>query len=180
MPRFTVLATTCFCIGLTIVVFAQSQRTDAEQPFNSDTAAVDDNLIKRVNALEDRVQNLERRLAEYHESQRIAYRTVPFGPIVAKVQDQQSNRHRTLTLDLILVVNESDTQIVQRAVSDIAVQIKESICAHLADMTLQDLRGSAGQKRLRDSIAEKINQQLTRSQRAEYVDEILFSKFILD
>ncbi len=100
----------------------------------------------------------------------------PFGEVVVNLNEGRMNRY--LRLDITLMV-EGDTH-VEKAFTETMERKKPVLTswllAYLADMNMDDVRGAAGQNRLRREIQNAFNANLFPDGDDQVVD-ILFEEF---
>ncbi len=101
---------------------------------------------------------------------------VPFGQVVVNLNEGRMNRY----LQLGITIQTTGDAMVQQELTE-AVEKKKAILqnwllAYLADMSMDDIRGAAGQNRLRREIHDQFSRVLYPNGEGE-IEDILFEEF---
>jgi flagellar basal body-associated protein FliL len=99
---------------------------------------------------------------------------VPFGRIVVNLNEPTLTKY--LTLEITLQVDGKDTAAVTSAVEERMPVLRTWLTAHLADKSMDDVRGKVGVNRMRREIQDQFNALLFEDGR-ERVTDVLFEEF---
>jgi flagellar basal body-associated protein FliL len=99
---------------------------------------------------------------------------VSFGDIVVNLDEGRLNRY--LRVKLTLQVPSSDTDEVEAALEKHRSILKNWLLSYLGDKSMDDIRGAAGQNRLRREIQDYFNTVLSVGD-DERVQDVLFEEF---
>lgn len=99
---------------------------------------------------------------------------VPFGRTVVNLNDPTLTRY--LSLEVTLQADGADEEDVKTAMSSRKPILQTWLTSHLADKTLEDIRGKVGVNRLRREIQDNFNQLLFTDGK-ERIQDILFEEF---
>jgi flagellar basal body-associated protein FliL len=99
---------------------------------------------------------------------------VPFGEVVANLNDGRMSRY--LRLNMTLRVDAKQEAEVAKAVEEQKVLLKDWLLRYLSDQTMEDIRGAAGQNRLRREILEQFNTMLFPDG-YDRLHDVLFEEF---
>lgn len=99
---------------------------------------------------------------------------VPFGRTVVNLNDPTLTRY--LSLEVTLQANGPDEEDVKSAMESRKPILQTWLTGHLADKTLEDVRGKIGVNRLRREIQDNFNALLFSDGR-ERIQDILFEEF---
>ena len=99
---------------------------------------------------------------------------VPFGRTVVNLNDPTLTRY--LSLEVTLQANGPDEEDVKTAMESRKPILQTWLTGHLADKTLEDVRGKIGVNRLRREIQDNFNALLFTDGR-ERIQDILFEEF---
>ncbi len=99
---------------------------------------------------------------------------VPFGRIVVNLNEPALTKY--LSLDITLLADGKDDSVVRSAVEERLPILRTWLTSHLADKTMEDVRGKAGVNRLRREIQDQFNALLFEDGR-ERVRDVLFEEF---
>ena len=99
---------------------------------------------------------------------------VPFGRIVVNLNEPTLTKY--LTLELTLQADGKDAAAVRSAVEDRMPVLRTWLTAHLADKSMDDVRGKVGVNRMRREIQDQFNALLFEDGR-ERVTDVLFEEF---
>lgn len=101
---------------------------------------------------------------------------LPFGDVVVNLNEGRMNRY--LRLKITLQISESPERVVELE-QEVAKQrsiMTSWLLGYLADMSMEDIRGAAGQNRLRREIHDQFNLVLFPDGQGE-VQDVLFEEF---
>lgn len=99
---------------------------------------------------------------------------VPFGEVVVNLADQRMSRY--LRLKITMQVYGSD---VEQATADVELHqaiLRNWLLGYLSNLQLEDIRGAAGQNRIRREVQNKFNDVLSPDG-VDVVHDILFEEF---
>ncbi len=99
---------------------------------------------------------------------------VPFGRIVVNLNEPALTKY--LSLDITLLADGKDDVAVRSAVEERLPILRTWLTGHLADKSMEDVRGKAGVNRLRREIQDQFNALLFEDGR-ERVRDVLFEEF---
>ena len=99
---------------------------------------------------------------------------VPFGRTVVNLNDPTLTRF--LSLEVTMQANGDDEEAVKSALAARKPILQTWLTSHLADKTLDDIRGKVGVNRLRREIQDNFNALLFTDGR-ERIQDILFEEF---
>ncbi len=99
---------------------------------------------------------------------------VPFGRIVVNLNEPALTKY--LSLDITLLSDGKDEASVSSAVEDRLPILRTWLTSHLADKSMEDVRGKVGINRLRREIQDQFNALLFDDGR-ERVRDVLFEEF---
>lgn len=101
---------------------------------------------------------------------------VDFGQVVVNLDEGRLNRYLQVTISL--QVSEKDReQVVSRVAASKAV-LTNWLLSYLSDQEMQDIRGAAGQNRLRREIRDEFNSVLFPDG-YDRIDQVLFMQFVV-
>lgn len=80
---------------------------------------------------------------------------VPFGEVAVNLDDQRLNRFLKVSITL-QVAKEHQVELTKKLETQ-TVPLKSWLLSHLSDKTLEEIRGAAGQNRLRREIRNEFN-----------------------
>jgi len=99
---------------------------------------------------------------------------VPFGRTVVNLNDPTLTRY--LSLEVTLQVDGADEEDVKTTLGSRKPILQTWLTSHLADKTLEEIRGKVGVNRLRREIQDNFNQLLFTDGK-ERIQDILFEEF---
>jgi flagellar basal body-associated protein FliL len=99
---------------------------------------------------------------------------VTWGEVTVNLAEARMNRY--LRLKIVLHVRKSDQAIVEAALAEKDLVIRNWLVSHLSDKELDDIRGKAGQNMLRREIRDYFNSNLF-SDNYERIYGVLFQEF---
>lgn len=99
---------------------------------------------------------------------------VPFGRIVVNLNEPALTKY--LSLDITILADGKDDTAVRTAVEERIPILRTWLTSHLADKTMEDVRGKVGVNRLRREIQDQFN-ALLFDDGQERVRDILFEEF---
>ena len=99
---------------------------------------------------------------------------VEFGEIVVNLNSDRLNRY--LRLSITLLVKEAEAEEVQGLVEHQKAILKSWLLSYLSDVSMEDIRGRAGQNRLRRDIQDHFNTVLFRDG-YDRIRDVLFQEF---
>ncbi len=108
------------------------------------------------------------------EAAAIGPQFVPFGRIVVNLNEPALTKY--LSLDITLLADGKDEASVSSAVEDRLPILRTWLTSHLADKSMEDVRGKVGINRLRREIQDQFNALLFDDGR-ERVRDVLFEEF---
>ncbi len=97
-----------------------------------------------------------------------------FGQMVVNLNSDRMNRYLRMTISL--QVDDEDYEMVEAELDHRKLQLKSWMVAYLSDVSVDDVRGTAGQNRLRRDIQDHINTTLFEDG-IDRVQDILFEEF---
>jgi flagellar basal body-associated protein FliL len=99
---------------------------------------------------------------------------VPFDEVIVNLNDGRMSRY--LRLKVTLQVDAEQQEQISQAVERHKVILKDSLLRFLSDQGLEEIRGAAGQNRLRREILDQFNSMLFPDG-YERVHDVLFEEF---
>jgi flagellar basal body-associated protein FliL len=99
---------------------------------------------------------------------------VPFGETVVNLNEDKLNRYLSVKIDL--QVNETDQQLVTELVEKEKPRLKNWLLSQLSELGMEDIRGAAGQNRLRREIHDRFNDMLFVDE-LDRINDVLFQDF---
>ncbi len=99
---------------------------------------------------------------------------VPFGEIVVNLDDGRLSRY--LRVNVTLQVSRNDSTLVEKRIGEKHAILRDWIVGNLSDKTMDDIRGAAGQNRVRREIHDQFNTILFPDG-PDRIQEILFEEF---
>lgn len=99
---------------------------------------------------------------------------VPFGETVVNIDEGRLNRY--LRMSITLQVNEDKVAELTQKVEKRRAILKSWLLSYLSDRTMDEIRGAAGQNRLRREILENFNAVLSDDS-SEVIHDVLFEEF---
>jgi flagellar basal body-associated protein FliL len=99
---------------------------------------------------------------------------VEFGEVVVNLNSDRLNRY--LRLNITLLIRETDLVELEPLVKEKKALLKSWMLSYLADVSMEDIRGAAGQNRLRREIQDHFNTVLFDDGH-DRIREILFQEF---
>ncbi len=99
---------------------------------------------------------------------------LPFGDVTVNLDEGRMNRY--LRLKIAVLVPKEEELLVTEAIEAKSAVLKNWLLSHLADKTLEEIRGKAGLNMLRREIRSEFNETLFTDQR-DRVYDILFEEF---
>lgn len=109
---------------------------------------------------------------EQPEPAKVAF--VPFGETVVNIAEGRLNRY--LRIGITLQVEEEQAAEITKTVEKRHAILKSWLLSYLSDRTMDEIRGAAGQNRLRREILENFNAVLSDDHR-DVVHDVLFEEF---
>jgi flagellar basal body-associated protein FliL len=97
-----------------------------------------------------------------------------FGQMIVNLNSDRMNRY--LRMNLSLQVNDDDYDMVSEELEHRKLQLKSWLVAYLSDVGVDDVRGTAGQNRLRRDIQDHMNTILFEDG-VDRIQDILFEEF---
>jgi flagellar basal body-associated protein FliL len=101
---------------------------------------------------------------------------IPFGSVVANLNDGRMTRFLKVTITLQVTGTEELRQKVQETMSAKRTLLVNWLLSYLADKSMEDIRGTAGQNRLRRDIHDQFNEVLFPDGEGQ-IDNVLFEEF---
>lgn len=99
---------------------------------------------------------------------------VPFGEVVVNIPDARMSRY--LRVNFTLQVLGSDEEKVKADVELHRAILRNWVLGYLSDIHLEEIRGVAGQNRIRREIQNYFNEQLSPN-RVDVIQDVLFEEF---
>lgn len=99
---------------------------------------------------------------------------VPFGQTVVNLDEGRLSRY--LRVSITLQVDEADEQAVTEKVEQNKIILKNFMLSYLSDKQMEDIRGAAGQNRLRREIQDYFNATLFPDG-YDKIHDVLFEEF---
>jgi flagellar FliL protein len=99
---------------------------------------------------------------------------ITFGAAVVNLNSDRFNRY--LRMSITLQVAESDVEAVNELIDKQKSVLKSWLLSHLSDKTMQEIRGAAGQNRLRREIQDQFNTILFPDG-YDRIHDVLFEEF---
>lgn len=99
---------------------------------------------------------------------------IPFGEVVVNLGDSRMSRY--LRINLTLQVQGGDDEAANANVESNRAILRNWLIGYLSDLQLEDIRGGAGQNRIRREIQNYFNDVLAPDG-TDFVNEILFEEF---
>lgn len=99
---------------------------------------------------------------------------IPFGETVVNLDEGRLNRY--LRMSITLQVAEEELPDITEQVEKRKAILKSWLLSYLSDKSMEEIRGAAGQNRLRREILEKFNEVLSDDGR-DVVSDVLFEEF---
>ena len=99
---------------------------------------------------------------------------VSFGEIVVNLNSDRLNRY--LRLHITMQIKESDKLDIEKLIEEQNPQLKSWLLSYLSDVSMDDIRGAAGQNRLRREIQDHFNSTLF-TDGYDRIRDILFEEF---
>jgi flagellar basal body-associated protein FliL len=99
---------------------------------------------------------------------------ITYGDVTVNLAEARMNRY--LRLKIVLHVRKSDQAIVEAALAEKDLVIRNWLVSHLSDKELDDIRGKAGQNMLRREIRDYFNTTLFNDN-YERIYGVLFQEF---
>ncbi len=112
--------------------------------------------------------------AEKLEDQHVKTTYVDFGETVVNINSDRLNRY--LRVHVMLMVKSDDQLVVEQMVTERRSSLKSWLISYLSDVSMEDLRGAAGQNRLRREIQDHFNTVLFEDG-YDRIREVLFEEF---
>lgn len=97
-----------------------------------------------------------------------------FGQMIVNLNSDRMNRY--LRMNLSLQVDDDDYELVSEELEHRKLQLKSWMVAYLSDVSVDDVRGTAGQNRLRRDIQDHMNTTLF-DDGVDRIQDILFEEF---
>jgi flagellar basal body-associated protein FliL len=113
-------------------------------------------------------------VAEKLEDREVKTTYIDFGESVVNINSDRLNRY--LRLHLMLMVKADDLTKVEHLVEERRSSLKSWLISYLSDVSMEDLRGAAGQNRLRREIQDHFNTVLFEDG-YDRIREVLFEEF---
>jgi flagellar basal body-associated protein FliL len=101
---------------------------------------------------------------------------VPFGEVVVNVNEGRMNRYLRLRITLQTSGGPEKEAALTTQVEKKKAIMTSWLLGHLADMSMEDIRGAAGQNRLRREIHDQFNWILFPNGE-QAIDDVLFEEF---
>jgi flagellar basal body-associated protein FliL len=105
---------------------------------------------------------------------RMAMACIPFGDVVANLDDNRMMRY--VRAKFSLAVEEKEVEPVQRLVEENKTVLKNWLIGYLQNKQIDEVRGTEGFNRVRREIQERFNEMLFPNGEAK-VKEVLFDEF---
>ena len=99
---------------------------------------------------------------------------VPFGEVVVNLGDSRMSRY--LRLSITMQVRASDSEQATADVESRRAILRNWLLGYLSDLQLEDIRGAAGQNRIRREVQNRFNEILSEDG-VDVVQDILFVEF---
>ncbi len=99
---------------------------------------------------------------------------VPFGPVIVNLDEGRLNRY--LRLSITFAVDKPEREEVAKLIEARKVILKNWLITYLSDKGMEDIRGAAGQNRLRREINEYFNSVLFHDG-YDRIRNVLFEEF---
>ncbi len=114
--------------------------------------------------------------AETEEVEETSVKTayVEFGETVVNLNSDRLNRY--LRLEITFLVKETDQLEIQELVTKEQARLKSWLISYLSDVSMEDIRGAAGQNRLRREIQDHFNTVLF-TDGYDRIRDVLFLEF---
>lgn len=104
-------------------------------------------------------------------------RFVPFGNVTVNLNEQRMNRYLRLKIMLqVIVPPEMPDEELTLHVEGKKAMMTSWLIGYLADLQMEDIRGAAGQNRLRREMHDTFNAMLFPEQEGQ-VEDVLFEEF---
>lgn len=99
---------------------------------------------------------------------------VPFGEVIVNLNDNRMSRY--LRLNMTVLVDRSQEDVVRERIEQQKLILKDWLLRYLSDQALDDIRGAAGQNRLRREILLQFNTVLSPDG-YDRIHDVLFEEF---
>lgn len=101
---------------------------------------------------------------------------LPFGDVVVNLNEGRMNRYLRMSITLQLRANHDEHEAITAMLETKKSILTSWLIGYLADMSMEDIRGAAGQNRLRREIQDEFNAVLFPEGDHE-LEEVLFEEF---
>ena len=129
-------------------------------------------MIPQLTGAEVTAAEQEEQPPELDEDVKWAY--VDFGEVIVNLNSDRLNRY--LRVSITLLVAESDEQKIMELVENQRAILKNWLLSYLSEVSMSDIRGAAGQNRLRRDIQDNFNTVLF-SDGYDRIRDVLFQEF---
>ena len=101
---------------------------------------------------------------------------IEFGDVVVNLNEGRMNRYLRLGITLQIIAAPEETEKITADVEKTRSIMTSWMISHLADLGMDDVRGAAGQNRIRREINDKFNHVLFPDGTND-VEDVLFEEF---
>jgi flagellar basal body-associated protein FliL len=113
-------------------------------------------------------------VVEAQEEGKVTIGFVEFGETTVNLNSDRLNRY--LRIKITLQVKEEDKEHITQLVEDQKALLKSWLISYLSDVSMEDIRGAAGQNRLRREIQDQFN-TLLFDDGYDRIRDLLFEEF---
>ncbi len=99
-----------------------------------------------------------------------------FGDVVVNLNEGRLNRYLRLKITLKIASGLQEEDVIKQQVESNKAFLTSWLLAHLADMSMDDVRGAAGQNRIRREIQDEFNAVLFPDGKTQ-IEDVFFLEF---
>lgn len=119
-------------------------------------------------------EKTEKAVVDVQEEGKVTIAFVEFGETTVNLNSDRLNRY--LRIKITLQVKEQDKEQISKLVEDQKALLKSWLISYLSDVSMDDIRGAAGQNRLRREIQDQFN-TLLFDDGYDRIRDLLFEEF---
>jgi len=100
---------------------------------------------------------------------------IPFGETVVNLDEGRLNRY--LRISITVQVREEQLDELTNRLEKRKAILKSWLLSYLSDKSMEEIRGAAGQNRIRREILEQFNAVLSEDDHSDVIHDVLFEEF---